>query len=99
MKALGVPYHFLSQPIIEQAKSSIKGDSLCAFCSRFKRGILYTCCQQNGYNKLVLAQHLDDLVESLFMSMLHNGQVSGGTTMMTKSLKAPTVYLDAGCGW
>ena len=30
----------------------------------------------NNYNKLVLAQHLDDLAESFLMSALHNGQVS-----------------------
>lgn len=30
----------------------------------------------NKYNKLILAQHLDDLVESFMMSALHNGQVS-----------------------
>ncbi|EWM30009.1 pp-loop domain protein [Nannochloropsis gaditana] len=42
-----------------------------------KRGLLYTCCVENGYNKLLLAQHLDDLVESLFMSLMHNGQVGG----------------------
>jgi hypothetical protein len=29
----------------------------------------------HNYNKLVLAQHLDDLVESFMMSFLHNGQV------------------------
>lgn len=29
----------------------------------------------NGYNKLVLAQHLDDLAESFLMSALHNGQI------------------------
>ena len=52
-----------------------KGDSLCAFCSRFKRGLLYSCCRNFKYNKLVLAQHLDDLAESFFMSALHNGQV------------------------
>jgi hypothetical protein len=38
-------------------------------------GLLYSCCRTNGYNKLVLAQHLDDLVESFLMSALHNGQV------------------------
>lgn len=42
---------------------------------RMKRGLLYTCCRHNGYNKLVLAQHLDDLAESFIMSALHNGQV------------------------
>ena len=48
---------------------------MCAFCSRFKRGLLYSCCRIYKYNKLVLAQHLDDLAESFMMSALHNGQI------------------------
>jgi selenocysteine lyase/cysteine desulfurase/tRNA(Ile)-lysidine synthase TilS/MesJ len=75
VQSLGVTYHYLSEPIVELAKSKLQGDSLCAFCSRFKRGLLYSCCRSNGYNKLVLAQHLDDLAESIFMSAMHNGQV------------------------
>lgn len=75
MKSIGVTYHFLSEPIVEMAKSKLQGDSLCAFCSRFKRGLLYSCCRENNYNKLVLAQHLDDLAESFLMSALHNGQI------------------------
>ena len=76
VQALGVPYHYLSEPIVALAKQKLQGDSLCAFCSRFKRGLLYSCCRTNGYNKLVLAQHLDDLAESFIMSTLHNGQVT-----------------------
>lgn len=45
---------------------------------RMKRGLLYACCREQGYNKLVLAQHLDDLAESFIMSALHNGQVRVG---------------------
>ena len=75
LKALGITYHYLSQPIIEMASTKLQGDSLCAFCARFKRGLLYSCCRENNYNKLVLAQHLDDLAESFLMSVLHNGQV------------------------
>ena len=63
-----------------------QGDSLCAFCSRFKRGLLYSCCRTNGYNKLVLAQHLDDLVESFLMSALHNGQVRVGQTNLIEGI-------------
>ncbi|KAM3567376.1 hypothetical protein VYU27_010478, partial [Nannochloropsis oceanica] len=74
VKALGVPYHYLSHPIIDQAKIQLQGDSLCSFCSRMKRGLLYTCCVEHNYNKLILAQHLDDVIESLFMSLMHNGQ-------------------------
>ena len=47
---------------------------------RMKRGLLYACCREQGYNKLVLAQHLDDLAESFIMSALHNGQVCGCVT-------------------
>ena len=38
-----------------------------------KRGNLYACARKNNCNKLVLAQHLDDLAESFFMSVMHNG--------------------------
>ena len=76
VQSLGITYHYLSEPIVALAKEKLQGDSLCAFCSRFKRGLLYSCCRTNGYNKLVLAQHLDDLAESFLMSTLHNGTVS-----------------------
>jgi len=74
-EAMGVTYHYLSEPIVELAKTKMQGDSLCAFCSRFKRGLLYNCCRDFNYNKLVLAQHLDDLAESFIMSAFHGGQV------------------------
>eukprot|EP01035_Chromulina_nebulosa_P025660 gene25660-33507_t len=75
LQSLNITYHYLSEPIVSLAKSKLQGDSLCAFCSRFKRGLLYSCCRTNNYNKLVLAQHLDDLAESFLMSALHNGQI------------------------
>lgn len=75
LQSLNITYHYLSEPIVELAKQKLQGDSLCAFCSRFKRGLLYSCCRNFKYNKLVLAQHLDDLVESFMMSALHNGQI------------------------
>ena len=37
------------------------------------RGNLYACARENNCNKLVLAQHLDDLAESMMMSIWHNG--------------------------
>lgn len=67
VNSLGITYHYMSEPIIELAKTKMQGDSLCAFCARFKRGLLYSTCRTHGYNKLVLAQHLDDLAESFYM--------------------------------
>ena len=62
---------------VERAASAGKDgklvSSLCAFCARMKRGNLYSCARKNNCNKLVLAQHLDDLAESFMMSVMHNG--------------------------
>lgn len=74
-ETLGVPYHYCEQPIMEQAENHMDGDSFCAYCSRMKRGIMYSTCREHQYNVLALAQHLDDLAESLLMSMFHGGQL------------------------
>jgi tRNA(Ile)-lysidine synthase TilS/MesJ len=73
--AIGVRWHYEEQPIMEQAKEHMYGDSFCSYCSRMKRGIMYSTCRREGYNVLALAQHLDDLAESLLMSIFHGGQL------------------------
>jgi tRNA(Ile)-lysidine synthase TilS/MesJ len=72
---LGVTWHYKQQPIMEEAKSRLMGDSFCAYCARMKRGIMYTACREHGYNVLALAQHLDDLAESFLMSAFHQGRL------------------------
>ena len=69
------PYFFEEFPIMEQAKESMKGDSYCSFCARIKRGLMYQVARREKYNVLALGQHLDDLAESLMMSMCHNGKI------------------------
>jgi tRNA 2-thiocytidine biosynthesis protein TtcA len=73
--ALGVPYFYESQPILEQALACMDGDSYCSFCARMRRGILYTQARRHGYNVVALGQHLDDLAESFLMSAFHGGQL------------------------
>ena len=34
---------------------------------------LYSAARREGYNVLALAQHLDDMAESMLMSQFHNG--------------------------
>ena len=72
---LGVPWHYEEQPIMEDAKQRMQGDSFCAYCARMKRGIMYSTCRRHGYNVLALAQHLDDLAESFLMSAFHQGRL------------------------
>jgi len=73
--ALDLRWYYQQQPIMEEAKSRMDGDSFCAYCARMKRGIMYTTCRDNAYNVLALAQHLDDLAESFLMSAFHQGRL------------------------
>lgn len=74
LESLGITYHYLDTPIMAMASSGVmRGDSICAFCSRMKRGALYSCCREHGYTTLVLGQHLDDFAESFVMSAFMNG--------------------------
>lgn len=57
--------------ILAQALS-VDVRSICAFCSRMKRGRLYAAARREGFNVLAFGQHLDDLAESFLMSAFHN---------------------------
>merc|ERR1712088_389442 len=58
-----------------KAEKDIEPRSICAFCSRMKRGRMYGAARREGYNVLAMGQHLDDLSESFFMSLFHNGRL------------------------
>jgi tRNA 2-thiocytidine biosynthesis protein TtcA len=75
MRELRVPYFYESYPVLELAKEKMDNPSFCAFCSRMRRGMLYGACRREGYNVLALAQHLDDLAETFFMSALFGGRL------------------------
>jgi tRNA 2-thiocytidine biosynthesis protein TtcA len=74
---LGVPYFLESQPIVAEAQKTLTrdSDSFCAYCSRMRRGILYRVAREQGCNVIALAQHLDDLAETLMMSMFFGGKL------------------------
>lgn len=74
LEQLGVEYLYEQQDIMGQALES-KASSICAFCSRMKRGRIYAAARRKGYNVLAMGQHLDDISESFFMSIFHNGRL------------------------
>ncbi len=95
---LGVRYFYEQQPILQQAREHMQGDSYCSWCARMKRGIMYTTARREHYNVLALAQHLDDLAESFLMSAFHGGQLrsmKAHYTVRSEDLRVirPLVYV------
>ena len=74
---LGIPYHFVREPIMERAQTHMQNDSYCSWCARMERGTMYSTARAQGYNVLALGQHLDDLAESFLLSALTRPAPSG----------------------
>ncbi len=47
----------------------------CALCAKMRRGILNDLAKDHGCNKLALAHHRDDALETLMMSLLFEGRI------------------------
>lgn len=59
--------------VIEKTKP---GKSFCGLCSRLRRGILYTYAENNGFTKIALGHHRDDLNETLLLNLFYAGKLS-----------------------
>ena len=75
MQQLGVPYYQASYSLARAAKGSFRGQTLCAFCSRMRRGKLYGLAREHNYPVLALAHHLDDVAETFLMNAFFGGKL------------------------
>ena len=71
----GVPYESVFVPVIGRLKPGRTMN--CYWCSTQRRTELLRYAQREGFNKIALGHHLDDIVETLFMNMMHKGELSG----------------------
>jgi tRNA 2-thiocytidine biosynthesis protein TtcA len=72
------PYWVIGGNVVQIVNENLSaGTNPCSFCSRLRRGILYSFAANNGWNKIALGHHLDDFVETLLMNMFFNGAIKG----------------------
>jgi len=57
------------------------GGSPCYLCARMRRGCLYSKAKSLGCNKIALGHHLNDVIETLLMSMTYSSEIK---TMLPK---------------
>lgn len=82
-----IEYHLIPTEVypILQRNLSNNGNIQCSLCSKFKKAALIEAAKNNECNKVSMAHHYDDGLETLFMNAIYNG--------FWASFK-PKMYLD-----
>ncbi len=71
-----IPYEIETRDTYSVVKEKVpEGKTYCSLCSRLRRGNIYRYAEDNGFDKIALGHHRDDLIQTLLMSILYNGQI------------------------
>jgi len=78
LESLGVPYRILEQDTYSVVTRVIpEGRTMCSLCSRLRRGALYAHAAAEGFTKIALGHHRDDLVATFFLNLFFHARLGG----------------------
>jgi tRNA 2-thiocytidine biosynthesis protein TtcA len=73
-RARGVPVHVIEQDTYSVVTRVVpEGKTLCSLCSRLRRGALYAFAEREGFNRIALGHHRDDILATFFLNLFHGG--------------------------
>ncbi|MCL2762451.1 MAG: tRNA 2-thiocytidine biosynthesis TtcA family protein [Treponema sp.] len=92
-----IPFTELFVPVIGRLKEGEKMN--CYWCSTQRRTELLKYAVENGFNKIALGHHLDDIIETFFMNLCAKGEMSAMPIVLKYrkfpvSLIRPLAYLE-----
>ncbi|MER3547355.1 MAG: tRNA 2-thiocytidine(32) synthetase TtcA [Rhodanobacteraceae bacterium] len=74
LESRGVPYRVIEQDTYSVVKRVIpEGKTLCSLCSRLRRGALYAFADREGFTRIALGHHRDDILATFFLNLFHQG--------------------------
>ena len=93
----GIPFTDLFVPVVGRLKEGEKMN--CYWCSTQRRTELLKYTVENGYNKIALGHHLDDIIETFFMNLCAKAELSTMPILLKYrkypvSLIRPLAYIE-----
>lgn len=71
---LEVPYHIVHTEIAKILFEERQESSPCSLCAKMRKGALNNAIRELGCNKVAYAHHMDDVIETAFLSMIFEGR-------------------------
>lgn len=71
---LEVPYTVVKTQIGQIIFEQRQENNPCALCAKMRKGALNEAMKQLGCNKIAYAHHMDDVVETMMLSLLYEGR-------------------------
>jgi tRNA 2-thiocytidine biosynthesis protein TtcA len=76
LRARGVDFRILEQDTYAVVQRLVpEGKTTCALCSRLRRGALYSFAAEQGYTKIALGHHRDDILATFFLNLFFGGSL------------------------
>ena len=76
LEGRGVPFRIVEQDTYSVVKRVVpEGNTMCALCSRLRRGVLYRVAAELGATKIALGHHRDDILATFFLNLFHQGKL------------------------
>lgn len=83
MKSNEIKLHVIERDTYSIVKEKVTNGVYCSLCSRLRRAILYDHAVAQGFTKMMLGHHRDDIIETTLLNMFYGGQLA---TMPAKLL-------------
>ena len=78
LRSIGVDYKILEQDTYSVVTRVVpEGKTMCSLCSRLRRGALYAYAEAEGFTKIALGHHRDDLVATFFLNLFFHSKLGG----------------------
>lgn len=84
-KELNIEYIVYKSQIKEIVFDIRNEKNPCSLCANLRRGMLNSVAKEHGCNKIMLAHHMEDALETFLLNVLYTGNIS---------TFAPVTYLD-----
>ncbi len=73
-RARGVPFRAIEQDTWSVVQRVVpEGKTYCGLCSRLRRGALYAFAEREGFTRIALGHHRDDILATFFLNLFHGG--------------------------